>query len=114
MRATVIAVPAKLEEILGSTLVRPLIAPAATAIPKSMRVGCERGKISLPNEGRPTKIPISHAKAIDSTVPTEIASIALRNEESSPANVENAKHLMGSIKGAIIIAPIITAALLAQ
>ena len=37
--ATAIAVPAKLEEIFGSTLANPAIAPAAIAIPRSIRVG---------------------------------------------------------------------------
>ena len=56
--------------------------------------------------------PSSHAEATDRGVPTAIAVSDLRNKTLSPTNVENAKHLIGSISGATIIAPIITAALL--
>jgi hypothetical protein len=54
-------------------LAKALIPPAATAIPKSSRVGRERLIISLPNSGNPTKKPINQAIAIALKVPMVIA-----------------------------------------
>ncbi len=57
IKATAIAVPAKLPEIFGSTLAYPLIPPAATAIPKSNSVGFPLANTSLPKLEMPTSKP---------------------------------------------------------
>lgn len=69
MSATAIAVPAKLSEIFGCTLAKPLIPQAVMAIPKSSKVGSERLIISLANAGSPTKKQTKKLKQLPETFP---------------------------------------------
>lgn len=54
---------------LGCTLAKPLIPSAATATPKSNKVGRERAITSLPNSRNSTNKPTRKAKKMANTVP---------------------------------------------
>lgn len=90
------------------------MAPATRATPRSSRFGWVRAATSEPRIGSPTDNSSSTERARVITTPSSRVSTAVPTRRNRPCRIAKARARSGNIHGAINIAPITTALLLAS
>ena len=110
--ATAIATPARAEETLGRVYANAAAAPAATAMPRSRRLGFIRATNSEPASFQPMISETKKAMVIITIVPDTTVNRERKTSTLFISIPPKAREIMGFISGATIMAPIITAALL--